>query len=232
MNISTQRMRLFPLCPLMLVALLCLLFASQVTAQQAADAGSGKPSAADLMFTARHTDGLHKAAILNNGFYVQHDYSRPWMQAQSLEDLASASDLVILGTVQSERSELVRDGTGIETHYAIQVDRILKGAQPQGVADVVHHGGKVAFDDGTAAVVETPNQPVLLKGHCYALFLMNGEGHFRSVGEAQGTFEVDQNANWVHPHATLSFDPLRKYSKLTPDQFIAQVQTIVNRETR
>jgi hypothetical protein len=216
----------------LLVAFTCLTCGVYYGAAQATGETS-KPSYTDLERAAKQADGLHKAAMLNNGIYIQHMTAMPWNQSASLDSLTQNSDAIAVGTVQSAGSELINNGKGIVTHYTLQVQQVLKGAtQPGGSVDVVLVGGKITFGDGTVAVVEAAKEPVLLQGHSYVVFGKSvSEGKsFRPLGGAQGVFEIDQSARWVHPHATDAADPLRSYSKLTPDKFIDQVQTLVRQQ--
>lgn len=199
---------------------------------QTADA-TGKASYTDLVRASKQADGLHKAALLNNGIYIQHNTMISWNQSASLDDLTQNSDMIVVGAVQSARSELINNGRGIVTHYTLQTQQALKGAvQPGASLDVVLLGGKITFPDGSVAIVEATKEPALLQGHSYVVFGKSvDEGKsFRPLGGAQGVFEIDQSARWVHPHATTSADPLRSSSKLTPDKFIEQVQAIVRQQ--
>lgn len=187
----------------------------------------------ELADLSRQNDGLHKAALANNGYYRKVDDGLPWNRA-SLEGLAHNSENVFVAIVQDSRAELEEHGRYIHTRYAIRIEQVLKGALlPGRTASFLLPGGKVTFDDGTVAEIYKEKEPPLLNDHRYALFAFDSkeEAGLRPVCADEGLFELLSDGS-VHPHAYYHWDSLRSVSQLTHEEFLAQVQTLVQREKR
>ena len=187
----------------------------------------------ELVDISRQNDGLHKAAVANNGYYLQSDDGLPWNRF-SLEGLVHSSNAVFVGTVQDSRSELEQHGRYIHTRYSVEIEQILKGSlQPGQVVSFLLPGGKVTFDDGTVAEVRKEGEPPLLKDHRYALFTLDSteEAGLRPVGADEGVFELISDGS-VSPRAYYSWDSLQAAKQLTQEQFPSKVQIAAQEEKR
>ena len=188
----------------------------------------------ELVDISRQDDGLHKAAMANNAYYLESDDGSPWNRASSLQDLVHGSREVFVGTVRDGRSELEHHGRYIRTRYSVEIEQILKGSlQPGQVVSFLLPGGKVTFDDGTVAEVRKEKEPPLLKDHRYVLFTLHSteEVGLRSAWADEGVFELLSNGS-VHPHAYYSWDSLKAAKELTQEQFFSKVQIAAQEEKR
>ena len=128
----------------------------------------------------------------------------------SLEQLVNKADLIVVGTVESLKSELVRGK--ISSFATILVSATIKGSLEQGQDKIV-----VGFPGGTVGDVgmRAENSPDFEKDEEVVVFLkkVQGESHFMTVGASQGKFVVRDN---VIVRENLSLD-----------QFIGKVEEIM-----
>jgi hypothetical protein len=131
------------------------LFAAMIVA---AGAQSPKPDAAVVarQSTALRSGGLHAAATIT-GVYVGESITEDDDPPSTMIELAAASKLIVLGRSESNTSRLVSGGRQIASWYTVQVERVLKGRESVGARIlVILPGGRVSFEDGTSAQINTP----------------------------------------------------------------------------
>ena len=132
-----------------------------------------------------------------------------------LDSITKKSAAVVIGTAISNLSRLSPDGKQITTDYQFQVSEVLKGKGVEtGNIEVSLPGGRVVFEDGTAAQVNVPGFRKMENGKTYVLYLSErGPEHssFAVTGGSQGIFEVVDGGLSVKPHGN-ALDPLaQKY---------------------
>jgi hypothetical protein len=134
-----------------------------------------------------------------------------------LESITKKSAAVVIGTAVSNLSRLSPDGQQITTDYQFEVLEVLKGKGVEtGNIEVSLPGGRVVFEDGTAAQVNVPGFRKMENGKTYVLYLSErGPEHssFAVTGGPQGIFEVVDGGLSVKPHGT-ALDPLAQKYKV------------------
>jgi hypothetical protein len=134
-----------------------------------------------------------------------------------LETITKKSAAVVIGTAVSNVSRLSPDGLQITTDYQVQVQEVLKGkGVDAGNIEVSLPGGRVVFEDGTAAQVNVPGFRRMENGKTYVLFLSERGPEYTSfavTGGPQGIFEVVEGGLSVKPHGT-GLDPLAQKYKV------------------
>lgn len=110
----------------------------------------------------------------------------------SIDDLASLSDTVVVGTVVETRSYLERDGQTIFTAVTIEISESMKGdARPNDRVTIHHLGGEV---DGIA--LRYASMPSFRPDTSVAVFLKQlGPETFGLVGMAQGVLDVEERGD-------------------------------------
>jgi len=100
--------------------------------------------------------GLRAAAAASGGEYVG---SVEWFYEEfenTLESLARRSHVVLIGELGENRAHLSASGEYITTDYRMTVERSLKGGvSPQSSVVFRVMGGRVVFEDGSSASIET-----------------------------------------------------------------------------
>ena len=116
--------------------------------------------------------------------------SQAVMVELSLEQLVKEANLIVVGTVESVRSELVEGK--ISSFATILVSATIKGALGQGQDKIV-----VKFPGGTLGDVgmRVDNGPDYKVGENVVAFLKRapGQSHYATVGSFQGKFLVKDN---------------------------------------
>ena len=120
--------------------------------------------------------GLHAAASIT-GSYLGEVRSLNVGGPASLNELASYSHLVVVGTPMANASRLTPDGQSINIWYRVEIESILKGelsGQRQQI-DVLIPGGKVGFPDGTWAQLRTRGFKLPAQGQRHIWFLRKAQ---------------------------------------------------------
>ena len=213
-----------PINPGFLLIVVALLFCGttiQLRGEQEAQGLSPKEIHALL----RRPDGLHIVAKKlghftfnrNPGGMPLGDSNYTW------EDLVNNSNLIVDGVIVSQSSHVTDNGDLIDTTYTFAVINTLKGDASKAIGFVVD-GGKVTFDDGTWAAVETFASDHLAANSEYLLFLRkNEDGLYVPVGTVEGLFELSWPNSTVTPLA--SFDGLPH--RLLPEFFNQTPMSII-----
>ncbi|MDQ3744484.1 MAG: hypothetical protein M3444_08885, partial [Acidobacteriota bacterium] len=141
------------------------------------------------------------------------------LASSDLADLARRSTAIIIGTPVENVTRPTADGRSITLDYQLKIEYVYKGALKQGqTINVSLPGGKLMFDDGSTAEVQTPWFKKMLDGKTYALFLTAGDkaGYFTTTGEAQGVFEIptDGSSQTVNIHTGIMGDSMLKYQHM------------------
>jgi hypothetical protein len=120
--------------------------------------------------TAMHTGGLRAAAAIAGGFTMKAPVLEVGGPA-NLAELRDLSDVVLIGRVEDNRSQLSKGGRMIDLHYELSVERVLLGEVTSPKVEIVVPGGQVSFPDGSWARVTTPGFRLPENYRRYLLFL-------------------------------------------------------------
>ena len=156
--------------------------------------------------------GLRSAAAASGGHYAT---TTDWIPevAHTVESLVGQADVVLIGELVENQAHLSVSGEYITTDYRMRVQRSLKGwVLPQSEVVFQVMGGKVVFEDGSSAVIETrgfvrpstgarvvifanpfpvddPLMPPAVRAYA------NGAPVFRLVGMGRGVIELPADEN-------------------------------------
>ena len=136
--------------------------------------------------------GYREAAKVKGRYIGVKDPS--WDLNFDLETLTKTSAAVVIGVPQRGISQLSSDGSEITTNYNVRVDSVIKGSLAlNSIFEVSLPGGRVDFEDGTSAEIQTPGFERMRNGKKYLLFLYanrNGSDVFLLTGGSQGLYEL------------------------------------------
>lgn len=152
----------------------------------------------------------------------------------TLDDLARASDIVVIGTAKSNGSKLSQDEKKITLDYEMVAEKVYKGSLSQGgVFTVSLPGGQVVFPDGSTAAISTPWFKKMQNDKTYLLFLKQEQGRpFTTVGGPRGLFQIptDATSRKVQAHTLIANDPLLKYNDVEVRAFLRELRKSFSKE--
>jgi hypothetical protein len=210
---------------LCLISLLlnCVLLVSAQTRQQRLDASDA---------LARRNGTLHDAAKAVGGRYVTNAVNLDgWIEYADVKAIGRDSSVVVIGTPVDNICKLTADGKDIQTLYQFRVEEGLKGRFKQGdTLTVALPGGRVSFDDGYVAQVNTPHFKRMVNGERYLLFLRGkrNDETFTSTGGSQGIFELRADGT-VGPHARTQ--AIAKNAGRTQQEFIEEARHSIGEDS-
>jgi hypothetical protein len=168
--------------------------------------------------------GLREAARIT-GKYVARVNASTWIK-YDLEGLAKNSYAIVIGTPLEHSSQLTDDGTSIVTEYELKINEVLKGNLYQTQTTRVQlPGGKVVFEDGSSAEIQTADLRGMEEGKTYVLFLRSIEASpnvFALTGLGQGLFELSSEKT-VRPHGNKA-DSVQKHSNTSVTDFLQLIR--------
>jgi len=136
--------------------------------------------------------GYREAAKLRGRYVGIKDAS--WDLNFNLETLTKTSTAIVIGLPQRGVGQLSSNGSEITTNYNVIIEKVIKGRLPlNSIIEVSLPGGKVDFDDGTSAEIQTPGFKRMRIGKKYLLFLYanrNDTDVFPLTGGSQGLYEI------------------------------------------
>jgi hypothetical protein len=187
--------------------------------------------------------GLKEAAKLKRHYVGTEDPNWDWANF-NLEHLTKTSAAVIVGVPQTSVVQLSSTGDKITTNYKVKVENVIKGhLVASDIVEVSMPGGRIEFEDGTSAEIQTPGFTRMQNGKRYILFLYanrNGSQILLLTGGPQGLFELDSEGK-VKPlarptdHVTKEIEhkslesllvELRKYAEYQRNKNIRFVDSI------
>jgi hypothetical protein len=174
--------------------------------------------------------GLREAARLKRK-YVSSTLSSGWTKFD-LEALGENSTTIIVGTPLLSASRLSESGEHIFTDHSVRVEQTLKGSvKPNQVIRLTVLGGKVIFDDGSSAEIQTSDLGPIEIGKTYVLFLKNEQSptpdHFNLTGGGQGLFEITSEST-VKPRGA-KVDTVQKYKHAPVTAFVEEIKANVKK---
>jgi len=160
--------------------------------------------------------------------FAEVKYPTRGQACADVAELATRSSEVVIGTPVDNLSRLSADGRSVTLDYKVKVEYVYKGTVKRGSTITVSlPGGKLMFDDGSTAEVQTPWFKKMLNGQTYALFLKADEaGNFSTVGEAQGLFGIPTTGDdqAVSIHTGIKGDAMLKYNNMDVRTFLKEVR--------
>jgi hypothetical protein len=170
-----------------------------------------------------------------------------------LDSLVEQSEAVLVGDLVENRAHLSASGEYITTDFRMRVERSLKGdVLPQSEVVFQVMGGKVVFEDGSSADIQTRGFARPSTGARVVIFanpfpmddpLMppavlayaNGAPVFRLVGMGRGVIELPSNeSDRIRVNALGAEDPsARKMRSMRGREFLLELAKVVrkSRET-
>lgn len=177
--------------------------------------------------------GLREAAKIKGRYIGIHDASWDWAN-YTVEGLAKNSVAVILGTPERSSAQLNSTGDSIATHFSVRIDELIKGDADFAAYNriiVAVPGGKIEFENGTSAEVQTPGFETMSIGKQYVLFLYknrDGSSALLLTGGPQGLFELESNGK-VKSHARADDAPYKEANGKQVHSFLDSVRTFAKK---
>lgn len=159
--------------------------------------------------------GIREATKIQRDYIGIYDPHLDW-GLFNIEKLTKNSEAIIVGVPANNRCKLSTDGQLITTDYDVVVQEVLKGNIQQGsTIKVSLPGGKVKFEDGTTAEIETPNFMKMVNGRTYALYLNESRSEndiYELTAGPQGLLELPTDGRRIKSHARPT-DPIAEETK-------------------
>jgi hypothetical protein len=115
--------------------------------------------------------GLRAAAGVSGTFTTAVPI-REQLSLSSLRELIDLSELIVVGRTLSNAPRLTKDGLSIFSYYSVAVENVIGGPSLGNAAiTIVVPGGRVGFEDGSWAQVNTPGFFRPTNGTRYMFFL-------------------------------------------------------------
>jgi hypothetical protein len=185
---------------------------------------SQQPQEQDSLVAAVRRGGLREAARIK-GQYVGTERTSGLMK-YDLGSLTEKSSIIVVGTPFTSSSSLSSSGERIVTEYKLRIDQTLKGKLKHGPLSVIVPGGKVTFDDGTSAEINTPDLGPIEEEKRYVLFLTPSDevsDSFALVGGGQGIFELSSSDSVVKPLGD-KVDVVQKHKNQQASSFLEEIK--------
>lgn len=175
--------------------------------------------------------GYREAARIKRHYVGTVDPYWDWASFD-LETLTKSSAAVVIGVPESSKGQLDPSGEMIVTQFDVRVKETIKGAHAaNSVIKVALLGGRVDFEDGTSAELQTPKAEPMLEGRKYLLFLYanrNGSDVYLLTGGPQGLFELKGQAG-VSAHARPNDPAVKEVQNLTEDGLLEKVKDFAHK---
>jgi len=183
------------------------------------------------MVDAIRRGGLKEAAKLKRHYIATEDPNWDWANF-NLEQLTKTSVAVIVGVPQTSVVQLSPTGDKITTNYKVEVENVIKGhLVASDIVEVSMLGGRMEFEDGTSAEIQTPGFERMQNGKRYILFLYanrNGSEIFLLTGGPQGLFELGSDAK-VKPHARPTDHVVKEIEHKNIDSVLREIRMYAER---
>ena len=141
---------------------------------------------------------------------------------------------MVVGSPEYAAPELSSTGDSIDTHFVVRISEVIKGGSRFSVGDAIFvslPGGKLDFDDGTSAEVQTPGFESMAMGKQYVLFLYqnrNGSNVLLLTGGPQGLFELQPNGK-TKSHARPTDTVTKDADNKDRESFLNVVRTLAKK---
>jgi hypothetical protein len=209
-----------------LTVLVCSsVFVRNVNTQSASRQKSQEP---DPVVDAVRRGGLREAAKLKR-HYVSTQRTTGWAK-YDLEALTQTSSDIIVGSPRFASSALTASGEGIVSEYDVTIDQTLKGnLNRSNLIRIEVPGGKVTFDDGSSAEIQTPDLGPIKENETYVWFLKSKDNEpqlFQLIGGGQGLFELSESL--VKPRGD-KVDTVQKHKDQRAADFLDSIRMTIQK---
>lgn len=199
-----------------------LLLTKAAYTQSQANRKSQEP---DPVVTAVRNGGLREAAKLKR-VYVVSERTSGWAK-YDLEGLTSASSAIIIARPLTTSSRLSASGDRVITEHEVKIERVLKGNLKESASiNLVVPGGKVTFEDGSSAEIQTPDLGQITEEKRYVFFLRSSDDKpdaFSLIGGGQGAFELPAPEANVKPLGDRS-DLVQRHKNQKVSAFVEEIE--------
>jgi hypothetical protein len=180
-------------------------------------------------------NGLKTLAQMSGGHFSLDVDPSSGRGSYDLSSAARASSLVLNGTIKSLTTHLSADGDNIDTLYTVHPEQILKGSDPNDITVQVP-GGKVTFDNGNTAEINSLLTQHLIVGHSYIFFLnktddgkaYTPEGSFQVIIDTSSQDKLTPLAKYDSHWRSPVVAELAKYSVATPNDLVLRIQYLLS----
>lgn len=171
--------------------------------------------------------GYREAAKIKGHYVGTVDPYWDWASFD-LETLTKSSAAVVIGIPEKSSGQLDSSGEMIVTQFDVRVKEAIKGTPlaENSVVKVALLGGRVDFEDGTSAELQTPKSEPMVEGRKYLLFLYanrNGSDVYLLTGGPQGLFELKGQAG-IKAHARPNDPAVKEVQNLSEDGLLKKVK--------
>jgi hypothetical protein len=181
----------------------------------------------------RPNNMLHAMAKRTGGKLVlKHRPSRRTIYS-GLDNLASHSDIIVIGRTLGHRSRLRPDGNFLTEDFLVRVQEVIKGDVQTGRSILVSlPGGSYKYPDGTYVTMMPVGYNETEDGKIYVFFLRKKGAFYKGhqpTAEAQGQFEL--TGDKVQPADLIETDPVvAKYRGMKTSAFLAEIHRAAPRK--
>lgn len=226
------RSKLSPIVILTVLCVLTLIFTNAFTSvTQSHPQKSREKSEPKKLVEAIRRGGYREAAKLKGHYVGTADPNWDWANF-NFEELTKRSAAVIVGVAQTSIAQLSPTGDQITTNYTVKVENVIKGnLAASNIVEVSMLGGRVEFEDGTSAEIQTPDFERMQNGKRYILFLYanrNGSEIFLLTGGPQGLFELASDGK-VKPHARPTDQVAKEIEYKSIDSLLGELRIYAER---
>lgn len=200
------------------------LFGLAFSIRNATSQSQPKSQEPDPAVLAMRRGGVREAARVK-GHYVGSESTTGWMK-YDIEALTSSSAAIVIGRPLTSSSRVTPSGDRIVTDFKIKIEREIKGTfGEERLINVVVPGGKVIFEDGSSAEIETPDLGPIDTKQDYIFFLNPSKevNSYRLTGGGQGLFEISSSDRRVKPLGDKS-DIVQKHQGKKSDELIQEIE--------
>jgi hypothetical protein len=175
--------------------------------------------------------GYREAAKLKGHYVGTVDPNWDWTNFD-LETLTKNSVAIVIGIPEHGKAQLSSTGDMITTDYDVRVQEVIKGTLSlDTLIKVSLPGGKVDFDDGTSAEIQTPGFDPMVIAKKYVLFLYpnrNGSNILLTTGGPQGLFEL-QPTGKVKAHGRPTDGVVKEVENKDAESFLNDLRVFAQR---
>ncbi|MGH9970746.1 MAG: hypothetical protein ACREBG_23550 [Pyrinomonadaceae bacterium] len=164
------RSKLSPIVILTILCVLALIFTNAfISVTRSQPQKSREKSEPKKLVEAIRRGGYREAAKLKGHYVGTADPNWDWANF-NLEELTKRSAAVIVGVPQTSIAQLSPTGDQITTNYTVKVENVIKGnLATSNIVEVSLLGGRVEFEDGTSAEIQTPDFERMQNGKRYSV---------------------------------------------------------------
>jgi len=221
------RGKIFSVLILFLIAVVTVLLALSSTPTTSSQSQNQTDRDEQKKMTEAIRRGGYREAARIKGHYVGTvDPYWDWASFD-LETLTKSSAAIVIGIPEKSRGQLDSNGEMVVTQFDVRVKEAIKGTLAENsIVKVALLGGRVDFEDGTSAELQTPEFEPMREGRKYLLFLYanrNGSDVYLLTGGPQGLFEL-KGQTGIKAHARPNDPAVKETQNLSEDGLVEKVK--------